>query len=87
MPKGVPNAVRMYKTYRARRTQLIGTAHRFPGELVPEAITWFRVESNVGSGYLDEVEVPGAELMAALAKYCPEIAPKYGLKIPEGAPQ
>lgn len=78
MPKGVP---RQYKTYRARRTMKVGYEHRMRGQLVPEAIEFFRVESLVGSGYLDEVVVSHAELVEAINEFCPSAAKAYGLPV------
>lgn len=62
------------KTYRARRPQTMGNEIRQPGELVPEACTWFRVDSHVHTGYLTEVDIPESEFIEAVQQYCPEMA-------------
>lgn len=43
--------------YVARRPLKIGAKKFKPGDLVPEAASWTRVEAWVRSGYIDEVEV------------------------------
>lgn len=59
----------MVATYRARRRiKLSPTSWREPGELVPEAHTWFRVESWAHTGWLEEVDVDEDELEAALGE-------------------
>lgn len=63
----------MIKTYRARRPQTIGASDRNPGELVPEAHTWFRVDSHVHTGYLTEEFISEEEFVVAVQKYCPEL--------------
>lgn len=82
MPRGVP---REYKTYRARRTMKLGFEDRMRDQLVPEAITFVRVESLVASGYLDEVSVTKAELVEAINQFYPEAATAYGLPVNRAA--
>jgi len=41
----------------ARRPMKIGQKRFRPGDEVPEAASWTRVESWIRSGYIDEVEV------------------------------
>lgn len=43
--------------YVARRPLKIGSKKFKPGDPVPEAASWTRVEAWVRSGYIDEVEV------------------------------
>lgn len=43
--------------YVARRPLKIGSKKFKPGDEVPEAASWTRVEAWVRSGYIDEVEV------------------------------
>lgn len=60
----------MAVTYRARRRiKLSPTEWREPGELVPEAHTWFRPESLEHTGFLQAVEVDDDELEQALGEY------------------
>lgn len=61
-------------TFRARYRLDIGENFREPGELVPEAITWFRRESYEHTGRIIAAQVPMAELQAAVEQYCPELA-------------
>lgn len=64
----------MVDTYRARyRLDLGGGRWREPGELVPEAHTWFLVEAYLHTGRIVEAQVSEAELRAAIAKFCPEL--------------
>ena len=56
-------------TFRARRRLDIHPGFREPGELVPEAHTWFRRESWLHTGYLEEATVGEKEFRAAVHKY------------------
>ena len=67
-------AAGMVRTYEAGRILTIGDSYRQPGELVPEAVTWFRLMNIVHMGYLKSVEVSIADFNAAVQKYCPELA-------------
>lgn len=59
-------------TYRARRRiKLTGTDWREPGELVPEAHQWFRTESWLHTGWLEQVEIDEAAFRAAVSQWCP----------------
>lgn len=61
------------KSYKARRRlQMAPGVWREPGELVPEAYTWWRLESWVHTGNLEEVEIEEDELRAAIEQFCPE---------------
>jgi hypothetical protein len=61
------------ETYRVRRGRLrIGDGLRTPGDLVPEAHTWWRREAYVRQGLLEKVEVDDGELMAAVEQYMPD---------------
>lgn len=51
----------------------MGNYVRQPGALVPEAATWFRVDSHVHTGYLDEVWVTEREYVEAVQHYCPDL--------------
>lgn len=64
----------MTQTYQARYRLLIGESWREPGQLVPEAVTWFRVDSLVHHGRLIKVEVTADEFDAAVAQYSPDLA-------------
>lgn len=64
------------QTYRAKRPLKMGLTTRNPGELVPEASTWLRVDNSVHSGFLAEVYIPEEEFAEAVNKYCPELAEK-----------
>lgn len=64
----------MTQTYQARYRLRIGESWREPGELVPEAVTWFRVDSLVHHGRLIKVDVADDTLAAAVARYCPDLA-------------
>lgn len=64
----------MTQTYQARYRLRIGESWREPGELVPEAATWFRVDSLVHHGRLVLIDVDDADLDAAVARYCPDLA-------------
>ena len=63
----------VYSTYRARRPLRIGDDTRQPGQLVPEAQTWFRVDHLVHSGHLTKVVVEDEEFDQAVEKYCPDL--------------
>lgn len=43
--------------YVARRPLKVGAKKFKPGDVVPEAASWTRVEAWVRSGYIDEVEI------------------------------
>lgn len=43
--------------YVARRALKVGSRRYKPGDVVPEAASWTRVEAWVRSGYIDEVEI------------------------------
>jgi hypothetical protein len=63
----------MVKTYVARRRLKMGAdLWREPGELVPEAHTWMRIESYLNSGYVRPTEISEDDFRAAVASYCPE---------------
>lgn len=65
----------MIHTYIAkRRLEMAPAVWREPGELVPEAHGWFRIESYLNAGYLGETDVSEAELGAAIEAYCPDDA-------------
>lgn len=59
----------MTQTFLARKPLKIGYEIRQPGELVPEASTWYRVDSLVHSGFLVRVERSDEEILAALRKH------------------
>jgi hypothetical protein len=59
-------------TYAARRRLDIPPGFREPGELVPEAHDWFRLESWLHTGYIVEVEVSEEDFRAAVAQYAPD---------------
>ncbi len=64
----------MVSTFAAgRRLKLGPTGWREPGELVPEAHTWPRIDSYLHTGYLKTVQVEETELRAAVAAFCPEL--------------
>lgn len=70
----------MIHTYRARRRlQMQPGVWREPldadgpGDLVPEAHTWFRVDSWLHTGYLEEADVTEDEFRDAVAEFCPDI--------------
>lgn len=64
----------MIKTYRARRRlKMLPDVWREPDELVPEAHTWFRVDSWLHTGYMTEAEVTEDEFLAAIERFCPEL--------------
>ena len=64
----------MIATYAARRRIKIDPKRwREPGELVPEAHTWFRVDSYLHTGWLSQVRVEQAELRAAVETFCPTL--------------
>lgn len=57
-------------TYRARRRiRLTPDRWREPGELVPEAHLWFRVDSWAHTGWLEEFEADEADLEAAIKQF------------------
>jgi hypothetical protein len=65
----------MVSTYRAgRRIRLEPDRWREPGELVPEAHTWFRLDSYLHTGWLVAVDVEETDLRAAVARFCPDLA-------------
>lgn len=68
----------MVSTYRAGRILDIGEGKRQPGELVPEAVTWFRLENLVNLGYLQSTEVSVETFAEAVQKYCPELTDQIG---------
>lgn len=68
------NAEGQVRTYEAGRILDIGEGKRQPGELVPEASTWFRLQNLVHTGYLISVEVSAETYREAVQKYCPELA-------------
>lgn len=55
-PREEPGATGGVK-FVARRPMKIGAKKFRPGDEVPEAASWTRVESWIRSGYLDQVEV------------------------------
>lgn len=61
------------RTYEAGRILDIGEGKRQPGELVPEAHTWFRLQNLVHTGYLLSVEVTTETFNKAVQQYCPEL--------------
>lgn len=74
-------------TYRARRRVKIAPDRwREPGELVPEAHTWYRVDSMLHTGMLSaDPDVPEAEFRAAVQRYAPELAERiYSLSGVDG---
>lgn len=64
----------MTKTYAAGRRLKIGDGWREPGDLVPEAYTWLRMQDWLHTGYLKEVDVEDGELRSAISKFCPELS-------------
>lgn len=62
------------QTYAARYRLFMGDSWREPGELVPEAHLWFRVESYLHQGRIVEVEVSDDEFRQAVQRYCPQQA-------------
>lgn len=59
------------KTYKVRRRlQMQPGVWREAGELVPEAHTWWRVDSWEHTGQIELVDVDEAELRAAIDKFC-----------------
>jgi hypothetical protein len=61
------------RTYEAGRILDIGEGKRQPGELVPEAHTWFRLQDLLHTGYLISVEVTARTFAQAVNKYCQEL--------------
>lgn len=61
-------------SYRARRRLTIGDGFREPGEPAPEAITWFRLDSYLHTGYIVEAKIEDDELIAWVTQFCPELA-------------
>lgn len=71
----------MVDTYQARRRlKMAPDVWREPGELVPEAHTYFRLDSWLHTGYLIEVEVSEKDFRAAVKKFCPDLAKEIDLK-------
>lgn len=70
----------MTTCFRVRKPIKVDFDWREPGELVPEAISWFRVEHLVHGGFIVSDEVPEDELKDALS-YCPELAERYGVEL------
>lgn len=64
----------VYTTYRARKPMDIGDTKRQPGELVPEAQTWFRVQHLVHSGHLVPEVVEDDDFEKAVRQFCPELS-------------
>lgn len=62
------------RTFEAGRILKIGEGYRHPGELVPEACTWFRLQDLIHTGYLISVEVSEKTFKNAVQKYCPDLA-------------
>jgi hypothetical protein len=73
-----------FTSYTARYRLDIGEEMREPGEPVPEAIIWFRMESYLHTGRIVEAPVSEDELRASITKFCPAeekaILAKHGLK-------
>jgi hypothetical protein len=61
-------------TYRAQRYLKINGERRAPGELVPEAHTWFRVGNSEHTGFIKNEQVSESEFDEAVQKYCPDLA-------------
>ncbi len=59
----------MTQTYLVRKPVKVGDETRQPGELCPEAATWFRVDHLVHSGFLLRVERTDEEIAAAVAGF------------------
>lgn len=70
----IANRPVLVKTYLAKRALDIGEAKRGYDELVPEAVTWFRVMNMVNCGFLKEVEIPEDDYIKAVQKFCPDLA-------------
>lgn len=68
-------------TYRCRRPIDIGLSKRMPGELVPEAETWYLVDHQIHVGNLVEAIVEWDEYTEAVQKFCPELAERLGVKL------
>lgn len=73
----------VYATYRARKPMDIGLNKRMPGDLVPEAASWFRPQHLVHSGHLVPEVVEDGVFATAVRKFCPDlvetlIRPKKG---------
>lgn len=65
------------KTYKVRRRlQMQPGVWREADEMIPEAHTWWRVDSWAHTGQLAEVEVDEAEFREAIDKFCPELGDK-----------
>lgn len=67
----------MPNTYRVRRPIKVGEGKLPPGALVPEAITWFRVDHLVHAGFITFEHVEDDELMPYLLDR-PELLTRYG---------
>ena len=64
-------------SYRARRRLEITAGNwREPEELVPEAHTWFMLDSWLHTGNIVETKISEQDLRAAIAQYCPELKPR-----------
>lgn len=62
------------RTYRARRRLKMTPTHwREPGQLVPEVVTWFRIDDSLHTGRLIQVQVSPEEFEAAIAEFCPQL--------------
>lgn len=73
MTDPLPNAPEQVETYRARRRlQINSNTWREPGELVPEAHGWPRVESYLHTGWLEEAKVSPDEFAQAVQEHAPE---------------
>lgn len=63
----------MITTFRARRRiHVLPGIYREPQELLPEAVTWFRVEDQLHGGHIVEAEVSEIEFEDAVEQFCPE---------------
>ena len=63
----------VHSTFQARRALKIGDSVRQPGQLVPEAQTWFRVDHLVHSGQLTRVVVEDEQFDQAVEEFCPDL--------------
>lgn len=63
----------VHSTFQARRALKIGLGVRQPGQLVPEAQTWFRVDHLVHSGQLTRVVVEDEQFDQAVEEFCPDL--------------
>lgn len=64
----------MIESYQARRPLKMGADKRMPGELVPEAHTWLRVEHHVHCGNMTKVPLDEQQFQEAVQKYSPDLA-------------